>query len=236
MSTPMTELAWAAEGQARVERAVAGLDDLRAPSRLPGWTRGHVVTHLARNADALLRLLTWARTGVETPAYASREARAAEIEAGAGRPLPEQLEDLRSTAARFAAAAGELEPAHWEAVVRTSQGRTVPASTVAWMRVREVWLHLVDLDAGAEIDVLPDDVATALVRDVAAWMDSRVEQRVALRVGEEPGEEPVAFGPADAEPVPVSGPAAELAGWLTGRCSGSRLAAPDGLPELPRWL
>ena len=58
-------------------RTVAALTDsqARAPSLLPGWTRGHVVTHLARNADALRNLLTWARTGIPTPMYPSRQAR-----------------------------------------------------------------------------------------------------------------------------------------------------------------
>lgn len=230
MSRPDVELGWATQGQARLEELVEGLDDLAAPSQLPGWSRGHVVTHVARNADAVVRLLTWARTGVENPMYASPEARNAEIEAGAGRPHAEQFDDLRVTGARFADAAAELEPSHWEATVRTAQGRTVPASAVAWMRVREVWLHQVDL--GADIDVLPDDLATALVRDVAGSMDPRVEHRITLQL---PGEE-VAFGPADAEPVPVSGPVTELAGWLTGRCTGSRLRTPGTLPELPRWL
>ena len=41
--------------------------DPSAPSLLPGWTRGHVLTHVARNADSLVNLLTWARTGVVTP-------------------------------------------------------------------------------------------------------------------------------------------------------------------------
>ena len=48
---------------------------------LPGWTVGHVLTHVARNADAYTNLLTWARTGVETPAYASPEAREALLRA-----------------------------------------------------------------------------------------------------------------------------------------------------------
>src|SRR5947209_4673969 len=39
-------------------------DAVGEPSLLPGWTRGHVLAHLARNADALVNLLTWARTGV----------------------------------------------------------------------------------------------------------------------------------------------------------------------------
>jgi hypothetical protein len=46
----------------------AGFSDanVRGPSLLPGWSRGHVLTHLARNADDGRNLLVWARTGVET--------------------------------------------------------------------------------------------------------------------------------------------------------------------------
>ena len=57
---------------------------VREPSLLPGWTRGHVLTHVARNGDGLGNLLRWARPGTRTPMYASREARRSDIEAGAG--------------------------------------------------------------------------------------------------------------------------------------------------------
>ncbi len=232
MSRPDTALAWVADGQVLFEQAVAECSDLRGPSRLPEWTRGHVVTHVARNAEGLVRLLAWAHTGIETPMYPSMEARAAGIEAGAGRPLAEQLDDVRSTGAAFAATADELSPAHWEATVRTRHG-PVYASRVPWMRAVEVWLHLVDLDTGAELDVLPKDIATALVRDVAGWIDSRASARIEVQI---PGGEPVIFGPETSAPVPVSGSVQELAGWLTGRSHGDRLIAPEGLPELPRWL
>jgi maleylpyruvate isomerase len=88
----------------------AGLDDaaVGAASELPGWSRGHVLTHLARNADGATNLLTWARTGVETPQYASLTQRAADIEAGAGRDAAEQLEDLDAACARFAAAVSAM--------------------------------------------------------------------------------------------------------------------------------
>ena len=58
--------------------------DLRAPSLLPGWTRAHVLAHLARNADAMRNLLAGVRSGQDRPAYASAEARQADIERGAG--------------------------------------------------------------------------------------------------------------------------------------------------------
>jgi maleylpyruvate isomerase len=67
--------------------AIGGLldADVRAPSPLPGWTRGHVLTHLARNAEGGTRLLEWARTSVPSYEYESVAARAAAIEQGAGR-------------------------------------------------------------------------------------------------------------------------------------------------------
>ena len=43
--------------------------DLRAPSMLPGWTRAHVLAHLARGADAMRNLLVGVRSGQGRPAY-----------------------------------------------------------------------------------------------------------------------------------------------------------------------
>src|ERR1044072_8833933 len=83
------------------------------PSLLPGWTVGHLLTHVARNADAYTNLLTWARTGVETPAYASPDARQAGIEAGAGRPLAEQIADIRDAHERFCDASAAMPADAW---------------------------------------------------------------------------------------------------------------------------
>ena len=68
-------------------------EQCREPSLLPDWTRGHVLTHLARNADALRNLVHWARTGEKTRMYPSREARSADIEAGSGRSADELRAD-----------------------------------------------------------------------------------------------------------------------------------------------
>lgn len=232
MSRPDRELSWVADGQARFEQTVMELDDLSGPSRLPGWTRGHVVTHVARNAEALCRLFTWARTGVETPMYPSVAAREADIEAGAARPHREQLDDVRRTAAAFAATAQQLSADQWAVTVGTRHG-PVRASWIPWARVRELWLHLVDLGAGVEIDAMPQDIATMLVRDVAASMHTRVASRIELH---SPDFEPVFFGPEQTVPLLVSGSVQQLAGWLTGRCTGDQLSAPAGLPSLPSWL
>ena len=72
--------------------------DLRVPSMLPGWNRGHVLAHVARNADGMRNVLAGVRTGQNRPAYASAEAREAGIEQDAGRRATEHAADLASSA------------------------------------------------------------------------------------------------------------------------------------------
>lgn len=238
-SLPGTDvvLAWVDAGQRAIEERVASLDDaaVAGPSRLPGWTRGHVLTHLARNADALVNLLTWARTGTPTPMYPSTEARNAGIEAGAARPVAEQRDDLAGTARHFMETARAMGTGDWAGMVKSAQGRDIPGSEIPWMRAREVWIHLADLDVGVGFEVLPDEVARALVRDVAGWMDGRVTERVELGgAGID-----VRFGGAtDQRPVRVHGTPQTLAEWLVGRSRGDALEVEGGgaVPELPRWL
>ncbi len=75
-------------------------DEARQPSRLPGWTRGHVMTHLARNADGLRNLAEGAIAGEERAMYPSAEQREADIEAGSGRPAAELHTDIERGARR----------------------------------------------------------------------------------------------------------------------------------------
>lgn len=230
----MRVLEWVEDGQRRLQQAVDALpaDGETEPTALPGWTRGHLLTHLARNADALVNLLTWARTGVPTPMYASPDQRATDIDAGAGRPLAEQLADLRESAARFRAAAEALSADAWSTTVVSGQGREIPASEVPWLRAREVWIHLVDLRVGVGMDVLPPDLAWALVRDVAGWMTSRIGAGAELVAD---GHGPVVLGTSSSG-VTIGGPPYALAAWLTGRSGAEELLVKGELPNLPRWL
>src|SRR5262245_47936826 len=145
------------EATDRLEFIVAGLDEhtMRQPSRLPGWSRAHVVTHLARNADALVNLMTWARTGVEHPMYASRADRDADIDEGATRLAQILREDLRAAGERFMAAATELPARAWSATVIGRLQGAIPASEIPSMRLFEVWVHLVDLDVGRAFADIP---------------------------------------------------------------------------------
>ena len=234
-------LPWMRAGTEHVFALVAKLSDaeLAGPSALPEWSRAHVVAHLARNAEALIRLATWARTGVETPMYPSREARAADIAASVGHP-PERLRaELIATAGDLDEALAALTPEQWRAEVRSALGRPLPAAQVPWMRIREVWLHAVDLDAGASVADAPDGVVDLLLGEVTATLSATEgcptvelaptdrDRGYRLGAGGGPAADPIpAGGPA---PV-VAAPAAALVGWLTGRTTL------PGAPELPRWL
>jgi maleylpyruvate isomerase len=239
--TPRHDLArtlpWMRDGTTRLLSAVDRLtdDELRAPSALPGWTRAHVVGHLARNAEALNRLATWARTGVETPMYADREQRAAEIEESAAGSGPVLRSSLATTAARLDHTLATLAEPDWRAEVRSALGRAVPAAEIPWMRIREVWLHAVDLGTGAAVADLPTGVVDLLLDDAAGSLSGREGCPSVLLVPTDRDRTWQLGTPPAADAGPgATAPAAELAGWLTGRTSGSAL--PGRLPALPRWL
>ena len=120
--------------------------DVLAPSRLPEWSRGHVLTHIARNADSLVNLLTSAATAVPHPQYASKEARDTAIDAGAARPAAEQVADIEASHRRFEDAVSAMPPGGWQHDVRWLSGETRPATKILDARLREVAIHHIDLD------------------------------------------------------------------------------------------
>jgi len=211
----------------------------REPSLLPGWTRGHVLSHIARNADGMVNLLNWARTGTETPMYASAESRSADIEAGARSPATDLTADVRESAARFAAEAAAMPDDAWTAQVRALRGPGFPAFAVLDRRLSEVEIHHVDLAAGyAPSDWPADFVADALHR-VADSFTGRDDAPCCL-VWAESAPHGYRIGPAGtaSPPVVVRGQPAALLAWLLGRDSGAGLRVSgqaDGPPVLPAW-
>ena len=82
------------------QRLLASLENLtdaqcRQDSLLPNWSRGHVLTHLARNADSHVNLLQSAVRGEVGKQYPSIEKRNADIESGSSRNASELVVDLR---------------------------------------------------------------------------------------------------------------------------------------------
>ncbi|MET7475781.1 maleylpyruvate isomerase family mycothiol-dependent enzyme [Streptomyces sp. NPDC005648] len=231
------DLASVRDATDRLLTAAAKLDNasVAEPSRLPGWTRGHVLAHLARNADALVNVLGG------RPMYASGEARDAEIERDAKRSLEAQLTDLRESAARFQAAG--TVPADWSRMVELRNGVTDSASRVPFRRWVEVELHHVDLGIGYELEDLPEEFtyreidflaerfaghasvpSTALVTESGrVWTSGDGFGTGNWTTG----------GGAAGTPLVVRGRPADLLGWLAGRRDGSALTVHGGtLPSL----
>lgn len=222
---------WMRTGTDQVCRLAEDLPDdaFARPSALPGWTRAHVIGHLARNAEALGRLCAWAASGVETPMYSSLEQRDADIEAST-RLAPSALRaQLTSTAAELEQALDGLDAAGWAAPVRSALGREISGIEVPWMRVREVWFHAVDLEAGVAIADFPPALVDALLTDVVTMVSNKPGcPAVQLRANDR--DRVWQLGPEGGSIIEA--PAADLLVWSSGRGP----APADHAPTLPAWL
>jgi maleylpyruvate isomerase len=212
-------------------RAIGGLGEpeLRAPSALPGWTRAHVLAHIARNADGLRNLLTWANTGVETPMYPSPEARDADIEASAQHGAADLLADFVASATRFEKYAAGMPDEAWAREARNRQGAPVTGAVVARMRLSELTIHLADLDRGYDLDRALGLLGPLAGDIVQHAITSRSAHLPALRLVADGFEWTMGAAPGET----VSGSCGALLAWLSGRSDGSAL---DGdVPRIPAW-
>ncbi|MEU6313423.1 maleylpyruvate isomerase family mycothiol-dependent enzyme [Streptomyces sp. NPDC047014] len=215
------------EATDRLLTAVAKLDNaaLSEESHLPGWTRGHILAHLARNADALVNVFEG------RPMYASADVRDADIARDAGRPLEEHLADLRDSAARFLAT---TEPAQdWSRTVELRNGVTDSAANIPFRRWVEVDLHHVDLDIGYGLADLPAEFTDREITFLADRWSGRPEVPPTALATEDG--RTWRTGSAGDPAVTVSGSPAALLAWLAGRGDkGAALTTTGGaLPALP---
>ncbi|MET7943312.1 maleylpyruvate isomerase family mycothiol-dependent enzyme [Streptomyces sp. NPDC005302] len=211
----------------RLLTAAAGLDNasVTEPSRLPGWSRGHVLAHVARNADALVNVLEG------RPMYASATARDADIERDAPRPLDAQLADVRESAVRFQETGAA--PADWSRTVELRNGVTDAAARVPFRRWVEAELHHVDLGTGYELEDLPEEFTVREI-DFLAERFAGHPDVPSTGLSSDDGGTWTTGGGAAGGPVAVRGTAADLLGWLCGRRDGSALTVDGGpLPALP---
>lgn len=235
-SSPEAE--WVRAGSALFASALASLSDsdLPDPSLLPDWSRAFVVSHVAANAQAIGRLLHWARTGEPTPMYESFEARDQEIRDGAALPASELREWFVSSDAAVNHDFDTLDASAWSHEVVTAQGRTVPARETLWMRSREVCIHAVDLAASVTFDELPEGFLQRLVTEVVAKHSANDDPRPTIRLhsSDTSGEWVIDGGP---ETVDVQGSLARIAQWVSGRgADGISVTGEGGPPQLPKWL
>jgi maleylpyruvate isomerase len=229
---PDQTLTWMHDGTERLRGQLAALPDeaLDGPTELPGWNRRYLFSHIAANADALCNLLYWARTGEERRMYASAQARDEGIAAGALQPAAELRARFDSAAAELAAGFDAMTDEAWDAKVITAQGMTRSASEIPWMRVREVYIHAIDLGAGTTFADLPPEFLAALLDEITVSRSAKGGGPALLVAASDTGGRWDIVG--SGAPVPVTAPLPDLAAYLTGRPAAALPAA----PVLPPWL
>ncbi|WP_169925380.1 maleylpyruvate isomerase family mycothiol-dependent enzyme [Sanguibacter antarcticus] len=195
--------------------AVARFDDadVRAPSTLPGWSRGHVLAHLTSLATAFTRQAELASRGELGEVYdGGREERDAAIEAAAGRDAEEHLAHLEAALVRLSASWPD-DSAGWAAPVTFRSG-TLSVVLDAWWR--EVALHAIDLECGITAGAWSPEACERL------W--DFLSQRL----------------PESAADIELVGAPRDVLLWLAGRepvhaPTARRAGAEVPLPELEPW-
>jgi len=224
------------DGTQRLVRTVDGLEDeaLAGPSGLPDWTRAHLVAHLALNAEALAGVLEGRARGEPTTMYRSDDDRDADIWMLAEAEPAELRDRFLASTTLVANAIGRFPDKHWpESFERTPGGRAIRYAAVPGMRLREVQIHHVDLDAGFSPGDWPARFGAHLVSAMVRRGPSEDSFRVLATdlartwvVGTDPGETGTI----------VSGPVGDLAWWLTGRPPARSLNSSTGdLPPVKAW-
>jgi maleylpyruvate isomerase len=188
--------------------------DVSRPSLLPGWSIGHVLSHLARHAESQAAVFHAAVRGEAVERYpGGHAARRAGIDARAAETAEQHVGALRSSIWQLEAAWAACPPEGWT-LVGTALGVPEPVAELPWKRWREVEIHHADLglaDFTFE-DWSPDYVRAELERAMIAWRASHPMGATQL--------------PQAALALP---PPRRLA-WLVGRLDV------EGLPAVAQWF
>ena len=202
------------------------------PSPLPGWTRGHVLAHIAGTGAAAARQIEVAVADGDLLDYydGGVAGRNAAIEALAGDSASEHIARVTETVRRFEAAADAVTP---RVLGRVTGVRGRPVSGVLEMWWREAGVHVADLDLGVDHTAWDAELCEHLF----GYLESRVRPGTQLELVAE-GDRRRMLG-AGGDRVTVRGPATALAAWLAGRdvtgVDAERDGEPAALPELGPW-
>jgi maleylpyruvate isomerase len=191
---PTEDIDACATAHERLLARLRGLDDetARRPSLLPGWSVGHVLTHVARNADSVVRRLAAAVDGELVEQYVGgSEGRAAAIEEGAGRPAAELVEDVRATCEAVDRLCREVPAEVWDREVLVYSGpQRVSTPRLVFTRWREVEIHHVDLGLGYEPEDWPASFVERLLPEVLEGLPERAQPARLLAWGLGRGDAP----------------------------------------------
>ncbi|MCB5294224.1 maleylpyruvate isomerase family mycothiol-dependent enzyme [Arthrobacter sp. SO3] len=220
--------------------AVAGITatfsdaDIKAPSELPGWTRGHVLAHISGIANAMARQLEFAARGESIELYdGGYEGRTRAIEMAAGHTPAEHRADVDAALDRALRAFEALDDTGWHSPISYRGGVVVDGGLALW---RELVIHATDLGTGRG----PETWSRPFCEHLFDFLAARVPegQRFVLQPLGLPS---AAIGTPGGRSTAINGMLTDIAAWLAGRTptlgSLRATAAADGvvLPELLPW-
>ena len=216
-------------------------DDVKAPSALPGWTRGHVLAHLTGISNAMARQLEYAARGETIELYdGGMDGRNRAIGMAAGHDAATHRADLAEALERVLGAFDALpgikdssaNRTGWWAPISYRGGVVLDGGLALW---RELVIHDSDLLTGRG----PETWSRPFCEHLFDFLAARVPPGEKL-VLQPLGLPPVTVGSGNRSTV-VSGMVTDIAAWLAGRepTLGSlrASAAADGvdLPTLLPW-
>jgi maleylpyruvate isomerase len=208
--------------------------DVAAASELPGWTRGHVLAHVAGIANAMARQLEYTARGEKIELYdGGFEGRNRAIELSAGHGAGQHRSAVTAAVGRALDAFGALDAAGWQAPISFRDGVVFDGGLALW---RELTIHATDLGTGRG----PETWSRPFCENLFDFLSARVPagERFVLQPLGLPS---VTIGAAGGRSTAINGMLTDIAAWLAGRTptlgSLRATAAADGvdLPELLPW-
>ncbi len=208
--------------------------DVAAPSELPGWTRGHVLAHVAGIANAMARQLEFAARGEKVELYdGGAEGRNRAIELSAGHSAEQHRSAVEAAISRALAAFGALDAAGWQQPVSFRDGVVFDGGLALW---RELTIHASDLGTGRG----PETWSRPFCENLFDFLAARVPEGERF-VLQPLGLPSVTIGAPGGRSTVINGMLTDIAAWLAGRTptlgSLRATAAADGvdLPKLLPW-
>jgi maleylpyruvate isomerase len=197
---------------------------VRAPSGLPGWSRGHVITHVANFSEAMTRQVEEALQGRLIEVYdGGRPARDAAIEAGADRPAAELQQHLLEATTGLIAAWEKVGPDDWERPVMHRNSDLAAAVYASW---RELAVHTVDLALGHTADGWSPEFCLHLLD----FLRPRTPEGTHLVL--QPTDGP-RWENGTGQDLALTGTLTALTAWYAGRTPPTRITGPT--PDLLPW-
>ena len=191
--------------------------DIARPSLLPDWTRGHVLTHIARNADGHCNMFDGAALGEVFAQYPGGTAqRIDEIEEGAHRGAAEIRDDLEATIARLESRWESATEAMWEMGRCRSFAGEMPLAIQPFRRWREVEIHHHDLGTKFSWRDWSDAYTARELETTISALGSRLDEH-ALALRSTDSADVWTIPENSCSVIEVRAPRRQLLAWLVGR-------------------